>query len=312
MLKYEDLYKRNYGIFTQKEQERIGNARVLIVGCGGIGGTVAVALARSGVKQFILVDFDIYEPSNMNRQIACFSSNLGQKKSTAIMKQIKDINPQADVESFDTLLDHDEIFKLMERVDFVFPAADDFAFSIFIFREAQRTKIPALLVVPSGTWANVSIILPERPSVEDIYGIPKVDTYQELYDIFKTDLYKFGAINYLTHGSWRVGYYESFLKEDAPPTQICPTVWISSTIGAMEVLKVLSKKWQPVATPKYWEITSQKISIQRINGLTMNNFFALQRKILWPIFQTKLSIPLKKLLTFYWESIFKYVNNKKN
>ncbi|KPA09732.1 hypothetical protein MHK_010072 [Candidatus Magnetomorum sp. HK-1] len=306
MLNYEQLFKRNYGVFTEKEQERIANARVLIVGCGGIGGTVAVILARSGVKRFVLVDFDIYEASNVNRQIACFSSTLGQKKSTAIKDQILDINPEADVLSFENLLNHDEIFQLMKTVDFVFPAADDFAFSIFIFRQSQKLKIPALLVVPSGTWANVSIILPGRPCVENIYGIPKVNSYKELKDIFETDLYKFGAINYLTQGSWRIDYYESFMKDDAPPTQICPIVWLSSTIGALEVLKVISGKWAPVASPKYWEITIDKIKVRKINDLSMHSFYTWQRKLLWPVFQTSLSKPLNKLLKIYWKFMYKF------
>ncbi|HQP31124.1 MAG TPA: ThiF family adenylyltransferase, partial [Deltaproteobacteria bacterium] len=65
---YQELFARNYGIFSQAEQERLRQACILIVGCGGIGGTVAVMLARSGVGRFILVEFDDYSPSNMNRQ----------------------------------------------------------------------------------------------------------------------------------------------------------------------------------------------------------------------------------------------------
>jgi len=306
MLRYKELFKRNYGVFTEKEQENIANAKVLIVGCGGIGGTVAIILARSGVKRFVLVDFDIYEESNVNRQIACFSSTFGQKKSAAIKDQIKGINPEAEVESYEDLLNHDEILNLMKTVDFVFPAADDFAFSLFVFRQAQQEKIPALLVVPSGTWANVSIILPDSPCIEDIYGIPKVNSYEELKEIFETELYKFGAVNYLTQGSWRIDYYESFINENAPPTQICPTVWLSSTIGAMEVIKVISGKWAPVASPKYWEITSNNIKIRRINGLSMHSFFTWKRKILWPLFQTKLSKPLNKMLKIYWRLLYSF------
>jgi len=310
MIEYNDLFKRNYGVFSEKEQEQIANARVLIVGCGGIGGTVAVILARSGVKNFILADFDIYEASNMNRQIGCFSSSLGKKKSIVIKEQIKDINPMANIECFDSLLNHDEIFMLMENIDLVFPAADDFAFSIFIFRQAQQLKIPALFVVPSGTWANVSIILPESPSLEDLYAIPKMASYEELHESFQTELYKLGAINYLTQGDWRADYFKAFLENDEPPTQICPTVWISSTIGAMEVLKVLSGRWKPVALPKYWEITSRYIKIRRLNGLSLHSFYTWQKKLILPLLQTRLSEPLQKILKQYWRFLYSFYKNR--
>jgi molybdopterin/thiamine biosynthesis adenylyltransferase len=310
MIAYNELFKRNYGVFTEKEQEKIANARILIVGCGGIGGTVAVILARSGVVDFVLVDFDIYEASNMNRQIGCFSSSLGKKKSIVIKEQIEDINPMAKIECFDSFLNHDDIFKLMEKVDFVFPAADDFAFSIFIFRQAQKMDIPALFMVPSGTWANVSIILPKSPPIEDLYAIPKLSSYSELHDAFQTEIYKLGAINYLTQGDWRADYFKSFLENDDPPTQICPTVWISSTIGAMEVLKVLSEKWKPVALPKYWEITSHHIKIRRRNGLSLHSFYTWQKKIIWPLLQTSLSKPLMKIIKKYWIFLYSYYKKK--
>jgi tRNA A37 threonylcarbamoyladenosine dehydratase len=76
---YEKLFQRNYGIFSRDEQQRIRQASILILGCGGIGGLVAIILARSGVSQF--VDFDSYEPTNMNRQIACFVDTIGRNKA---------------------------------------------------------------------------------------------------------------------------------------------------------------------------------------------------------------------------------------
>ena len=117
---YEDLFARNYGIFSEARQERLRRASVLIVGCGGIGGTVAIILARSGVGRFVLVDFDRYEPTNMNRQIACFADTLGRNKALVIGEQIEKINPEAVIEIHDRLLDHTRIASLIPGVDIVF------------------------------------------------------------------------------------------------------------------------------------------------------------------------------------------------
>jgi tRNA A37 threonylcarbamoyladenosine dehydratase len=191
MMHYKDFFQRNYGIFSADEQERIRNARILIIGCGGIGGTVAVMLARAGVSGFILIDFDVYSASNMNRQIGCFTDTIGQAKAHVIRDTILRINPDAHVETYDRLLTHTEIADLMQDADFIFPAADDFAFSIFVFREAQAQGKSSLLVVPAGTWANVSMIHPDSPPPEDIEGVPKLSTYEELRDTLEIRRYKF-------------------------------------------------------------------------------------------------------------------------
>ena len=183
---YRDLFARNYGIFTEAEQERLRRSTILIVGCGGIGGTVAIILARSGVGRFVLVEFDQYEATNMNRQVACFKDTLGRNKAEVIGEQIRAINPEAAVEIHNRLLNHTEIASLIPAADIVFPAADDFAFSILIFRDAQRLGKTALLVVPAGTWANVCLISPHGPGVEKMEGVPKIKTYVELKRMFQT------------------------------------------------------------------------------------------------------------------------------
>jgi tRNA A37 threonylcarbamoyladenosine dehydratase len=72
---YEELFDRNYGVLSETQQESLRKARILIVGCGGIGGTVAIILARAGIENFILVEFDTYDTSNINRQSSCFAAS---------------------------------------------------------------------------------------------------------------------------------------------------------------------------------------------------------------------------------------------
>ncbi|MBN1635497.1 MAG: ThiF family adenylyltransferase, partial [Deltaproteobacteria bacterium] len=134
---YRDLFERNYGVFSDKEQERIRKSGVMIIGCGGVGATVAIILARSGVSRFILIEFDDYSLTNMNRQIACFRHTLGRNKAEVIAEQIKGINPEAEIQLYTRKLSHVEIAELIPRADIIFPAADDLAFSLIVFRDAQ-------------------------------------------------------------------------------------------------------------------------------------------------------------------------------
>jgi molybdopterin/thiamine biosynthesis adenylyltransferase len=307
---YEELFARNYGVFSEQEQERLRKSRILIVGCGGIGGTVALILARSGIEKFILVEFDAYDTTNMNRQISCFADTLGRNKAEVIGDDILRINPNAEVEIYPRLLNHTEIGQLIPRVDIVFPAADDYAFSILIFREAKRQGKPALFVVPSGTWANVSIILPEGPSIEKVEGIPPLETYEELKQMFQTRKYKYGTYYYTFLASWRIDYYRRFLDDDLPPTQLCPVVWLCSSIGAFEVIKLVSRRWKPVAAPRFWFITQNKIKVLNINGLSMHTFLLWQRRLHWMLFQTPLKGLLEKIQNLSWKYYYRLMKRR--
>jgi tRNA A37 threonylcarbamoyladenosine dehydratase len=310
MTNYREFFQRNYGIFSEEEQGKIKNLRILIVGCGGIGATVAIMLARSGVSYFTLVEFDVYSPSNMNRQIGCFVNTLGRNKVDVIKEDILRINPDAVVTIYKKRLSHREIADLIIDADMVFPAADDFAFSLFVFRDAKKLQKPALMVVPSGTWAHVSVIEPDSPSPEDIEGVPKLSSYEELRDTLKIRKYKFGTYFYVPIGNWRIDYYRAFIEEDVPPAQICPTVWLSSALGAFEVLKWATKKWEPVASPRYWNITKSRIRINRINGLSLHTLLVWQRKLMWQVFQTPLGSYQEKLQAVWWNLYYSWMKRR--
>lgn len=303
---YEELFQRNYGIFSGDEQQRIRQARTLIIGCGGVGGAVAIILARSGVSHFVLIEFDVYEPTNMNRQIACFVDTIGRNKAQVTKEHILRINPEAEVEVYEGLWTHAEIAELIPRVDLVFPAADDFSFSIFVFRDARKLGKTALMVVPSGTWANVSIIPPGKPSPEDIEGIPKLATYEELRETLEIWKYKLGTYFYVPVADWQIDYYRGFLEEGLPPTQICPVVWLSSSLGALEALKFFSGKWEPVASPRYWNITREEIRINRINGPSLQTLLVWQRRFMWWVYQTRLGPFQERLQRAWWRLYYRW------
>lgn len=299
-IKYKQLFARNYGVFTEQEQERMRRARVLVVGCGGIGGTVAVILARCGVEKFELVDFDDYEPSNSNRQIGCFASSFGMNKAEVIGEQIKGINPEAEVVGHPLKLSLDELSARVPEADFVFPAADDFAFSLMLFRLCRQYEKPALFVLPAGTWANVSIMLPGRPTVEELHGFPFLPDYESLKNMFETKKYKLGSYYLYRLGRWRKEYFRSFIDDDNPLAQVCPTVWLASSLGAGEAVKILSARGKPVTSPRYWSINEDGISIRRKNGFHIETVYAVQRRIFWNILQSPAAPLFERLQALWW------------
>ena len=118
-LKEEDLLKRN----VKGISEKLKKAKVCILGLGGLGSNVAVLLARSGIGYLKLVDFDIVEASNLNRQQYRIS-HIGIKKTEAIKTIIKEINPFVEVKTLDIKVDRENILSVVGDVEIIVEAFD--------------------------------------------------------------------------------------------------------------------------------------------------------------------------------------------
>lgn len=108
---------------TPKVHHRFKNARVAIAGLGGLGSNVAMVLARTGIGELLLVDFDIVEPSNLNRQHYSVK-HLGMKKTKALLEQIKEVNPYIDVKIRDIRIDENNVISIFNDYDIVCEALD--------------------------------------------------------------------------------------------------------------------------------------------------------------------------------------------
>lgn len=124
--------------------QRMKDATVGIAGLGGLGSAVAIALARMGVGELILVDFDIVEPSNLNRQFY-FIDQIGMAKTEAIYRILKDINPYVSIVSHKIELNRTNISDIFGNVDIVvecFDRAEDKAMILEVVKESlPRTYV---------------------------------------------------------------------------------------------------------------------------------------------------------------------------
>ena len=118
-LKEEDLLKRNVKGISKK----LKKTRVCILGLGGLGSNVAVLLARSGIGYLKLVDFDIVEASNLNRQQYRIS-HIGIKKTEAMKSIIREINPFVEVDILDIKVDRENIYSIVGDIEIVVEAFD--------------------------------------------------------------------------------------------------------------------------------------------------------------------------------------------
>jgi molybdopterin/thiamine biosynthesis adenylyltransferase len=278
---YYDLFERNIGVFTQKDQERIREAKIMIIGVGGMGGTVAVLLARTGFTKFYLIDPETYELSNMNRQIGCFIDTIGKYKVEVIKNDILRINPEAQVIGDSRKLSLPEIEKTIKEwcPDVVIAEADDVAFSAKVIRIATRNGIYAITGMPSGFTGYVMAFPPyTKYTPEGIFGLPENLPYEELYRTVEAWENKCGRRWYLFHGKWRVSWFKEWREGKKPITQIAPAVWLVASLTATEIAKYIVGKWKLVLAPYVWyfAIADNEIYVRKYAENRLFNKYALK------------------------------------
>ena len=143
-LKEEDLLKRNVKGISKK----LKKTRVCILGLGGLGSNVVVLLARSGIGSLKLVDFDIVEASNLNRQQYRIS-HIGLKKTEAMKSIIREINPFVEVDISDIKVDRENIYSIVGDIEIVVEAFDR-AETKAMTLEALLTNTNKIVVSASG------------------------------------------------------------------------------------------------------------------------------------------------------------------
>lgn len=139
--------------------EKIKKSTVLIIGLGGVGGYAVESIARSGVGNIVIVDSDIIESSNINRQLIALNSNIGNKKVDEFEKRILDINPNAKIKKIDKFITEENINLLFEtKIDYLIDACDTILTKKIIIKECIKQNIPMISCMGMGKKLDVSKI----------------------------------------------------------------------------------------------------------------------------------------------------------
>ena len=132
-------------------QEKISSSHIAVFGLGGVGGYCAEALARSGVGELTLVDFDTVSKSNINRQIIALNSTLGIPKTELFEKRLKDINPELKLNLINDFYTDDFDFT---GIDYVCDAIDSMRSKVNLLIRCVRNNIPVISSMGAGNRIN--------------------------------------------------------------------------------------------------------------------------------------------------------------
>lgn len=125
--------------------EKMKNSTVAVLGIGGVGGMAAEALARMGIGRIIMIDKDVVDITNVNRQIHALTTTVGQKKAELMRDRIKLINPECDaiaLNMFYTEETYEQLFAY--DLDYVVDASDTIVYKIHLIKECLKRKIPMI------------------------------------------------------------------------------------------------------------------------------------------------------------------------
>ena len=162
-------FEGNLGIMTPAEWERMSFQRVLVVGLGGLGGHVAAGLARLGVRSLVLVDFDRFDASNLNRQLYATHATIGKYKAEVLYDELKKIRSGIDLEvHYVRIEDLDPA--IFDRVDMIVDAVDAIPTKRYLETMATVHDRPLLHGAVGGWYGQIGVLSPGSQLLNDLYA----------------------------------------------------------------------------------------------------------------------------------------------
>ncbi len=140
-----DRFLRIERLLGKEKVAKLKKAKVTVIGLGAVGSYAVEGLARAGVGNFLLIDCDVIQPSNINRQLFALESTLGREKSAAAVARVKDINPKCNAAGRTLFVHTDTLPDVFAEVpDLVIDAIDSLAPKVELLTYCYRHKIPVI------------------------------------------------------------------------------------------------------------------------------------------------------------------------
>ena len=167
-------YARNIPALSEEECQILKTKRILIAGCGGLGGHLLELLARIGIGFIRAVDGDVFEASNFNRQLLSEPSLSGVRKADAAAVRVTRINPDVDIEGICAYIDEHNADSFLEGVDVVLDALDNIESRKILEKACSNAGIPYIYGAVRGWVAQTAISMPGDCLVDRLYPADSV------------------------------------------------------------------------------------------------------------------------------------------
>ena len=224
--------KRTEGLLGKEAVNKLEKQTVMVVGCGGVGSFCVEALARTGVGNLILIDADVFELSNLNRQLPATLETLGKYKVDVLKERIQTINPECCVKTYAFFYDSTKDEELFSAsIDFVIDCIDSISSKQDLYKACLQRNIPFL--------SSMGMARKKDPTALKIMEIEKTS-----YDPMAKRLRIWKRKNKIRDKIWVVSSVEAPVKQ-APDQPLSSMIFVPATAGlllANECIQRLLKK----------------------------------------------------------------------
>ena len=160
----DERFSRSTRILGEQKMEKLNKSSVIVFGIGGVGGAVLEALVRGGVGTVAVVDKDIVDITNINRQIIATNDNIGEKKVDVAEKRALSINPDINFKKYDLFYLPETAEEIdLDKYDFIVDAIDNVTAKLELIERANKLGIPVISSMGTGNKLH-----PELFEITDI------------------------------------------------------------------------------------------------------------------------------------------------
>ncbi len=256
---YDQAFDRNLGWLTNEEQAKLRQSTVAIAGLGGAGGFQAQALARLGITRFKFADPDVFELTNLNRQIGATHDSLGKSKVAVLRDMVLSINPEADVELFPEGVHEKNISSFLDGSDLVIDGIDFFALEakLLLFRKSREKGLTVITSCPLGFGASLLVFSPQGMTFEEYFdfrpGLSEEDkNFAFAFGLSPTPL----CLSYMNSRASELGSRRA--------SSVSPGLMLVGAITGTEAVKHLTGKRKTAFAPTVYQtdLMTQKTVIR--------------------------------------------------
>jgi len=238
---YEELFTRNIGFVDENEQSLLREAKVAVLGVGGMGGVVAQVLARAGVGELRILDKDTFEPSNNNRQVYARHDTWGRSKVEVTREELGKINPELHVRTADHF-GADNADEMIRGAHVVVNGMDELGASLLLWRTARKHGVP-VVDAWSAPLPNVYVVRPGDPLPEEFLAYPTVGVEPPGVTQAMVDECKLREALHVALHSSSLRYLDmeiirEILSGERARISFAPMVWGAGLMMAWEALKL--------------------------------------------------------------------------
>ena len=173
-----ERYKRQIMLFGEEGQERLKKAHIFIAGAGGLGSPVSIYLAVAGVGTITIIDMDVVDGTNLNRQILHYDRDIGRKKTASAEEKLQELNPDIIINAIDVKIDASNAKKLVGNADGIVDAMDNYPTRYLLNDLAIVKQIPFFhggirgfygqaTTIIAGSTPCLKCIFPKAPPKEE-------------------------------------------------------------------------------------------------------------------------------------------------